>query len=64
MAKPKLKKRLVVRITAPLINRLKICADRDGRPLSSFVRKVLSDAVRTEFRYRNSPKVSAGAAGK
>jgi predicted DNA binding CopG/RHH family protein len=48
MAKPKLKKRLVVRITAPLINRLKICADRDGRPLSSFVRKVLSDVVRTE----------------
>lgn len=46
MAKPKLKKRLVVRITAPLINRLKTCAERDGRPLSSFVRKALTDAAK------------------
>jgi predicted DNA binding CopG/RHH family protein len=45
MAKPKLKKRLVVRIAAPLIAKLKTCAERDGRPLSSFVRKVLADAA-------------------
>jgi predicted DNA binding CopG/RHH family protein len=45
MAKPKLKKRLVVRIPAPLITKLKDCAERDGRPLSSFVRKVLADAA-------------------
>ncbi|MFZ0373027.1 MAG: hypothetical protein WAL39_06900 [Xanthobacteraceae bacterium] len=45
MAKPKLKKRLVVRIAAPLITKLKTCAERDGRPLSSYVRKVLADAA-------------------
>jgi predicted DNA binding CopG/RHH family protein len=45
MAKPKLKKRLVVRIAAPLIAKLKTCAERDGRPLSSYVRKVLADAA-------------------
>jgi predicted DNA binding CopG/RHH family protein len=45
MAKPKLKKRLVVRIATPLINQLKSCAERDGRPLSSYVRKVLADAA-------------------
>ena len=42
MAKPKLKKRLVVRIATPLINQLKSCAEHDGRPLSSYVRKVLA----------------------
>jgi hypothetical protein len=45
MAKPKLRKRLVVRIATPLINQLKSCAQRDGRPLSSYVRKILSDAA-------------------
>jgi predicted DNA binding CopG/RHH family protein len=45
MAKPKLRKRLVVRIAAPLIAKLKTCAERDGRPLSSYVRKVLADAA-------------------
>jgi predicted DNA binding CopG/RHH family protein len=46
MAKTALKKRLVVRIAAPLVNKLKSCAERDGRPLSSFVRKVLADAAK------------------
>jgi hypothetical protein len=46
MAKPKLNKLLAVRITAPLIVQLKTCADRDGRPLASFVRKVLADAAK------------------
>jgi hypothetical protein len=46
MAKTALKKRLVVRIATPLVNKLKTCAERDGRPLSSFVRKVLSDAAK------------------
>ena len=45
MAKPKLKKRLAIRIAAPLIAKLKTCAERDGRPLSSYVRKVLTDAA-------------------
>ncbi|MFZ2078645.1 MAG: hypothetical protein WAV38_18715 [Xanthobacteraceae bacterium] len=45
MAKPKLKKRLVVRFATPLVNQLKSCAERDGRPLSSYVRKVLADAA-------------------
>ncbi len=45
MAKPKLKKRLAIRIAAPLIAKLKTCAERDGRPLSSYVRKVLADAA-------------------
>jgi hypothetical protein len=40
-----LKKRLVVRIAAPLINKLKTCAELDGRPLSSYVRKVLAAAA-------------------
>jgi len=48
MAKPKLKKRLVIRIAAPALNQLKTCAERDGRPLSSFVRKVLADAAARE----------------
>jgi predicted DNA binding CopG/RHH family protein len=46
MAKTPLKKRLVVRIATPLVNKLKSCAERDGRPLSSFVRKVLADAAK------------------
>jgi predicted DNA binding CopG/RHH family protein len=46
MAKTPLKKRLVIRIAEPLINKLKGCAERDGRPLSSFVRKVLADAAK------------------
>jgi hypothetical protein len=46
MAKTPLKKRLVIRIAAPLVNKLKGCAERDGRPLSSFVRKVLADAAK------------------
>jgi predicted DNA binding CopG/RHH family protein len=51
MAKPKLKKRLAVRIAAPLMHKLKICAERDGRPVASFVRKALTDAVaRAESR--------------
>jgi predicted DNA binding CopG/RHH family protein len=45
MAKPKLEKRLVIRIAAPLITKLRSCAERDGRPLSSYVRKVLADAA-------------------
>ena len=45
MAKPKLKKWLVVRIDAPLVNKLKSCAEQDQRPLSSWVRKTLSDAA-------------------
>ncbi len=45
MAKPKLKKRLAVRIDAPLIAKLKRCAERDGRPLASYVRKALADVV-------------------
>ena len=45
MAKPKLKKRLAIRIAAPLIAKLKTCAERDGRALSSYVRKVLADAA-------------------
>jgi hypothetical protein len=45
MGKPRLRKRLVVRIATPLINQLKSCALRDGRPLSSYVRKVLADAA-------------------
>jgi predicted DNA binding CopG/RHH family protein len=49
MAKPKLRKRLVVRIATPLINQLKSCAERDGRPLSSYVRKVLADAAARHF---------------
>jgi len=51
MAKPKLKRRLVVPVAAPLINKLKTCAERDGRPVASFVRKALTDAVaRAESR--------------
>jgi hypothetical protein len=46
MAKPALNKRLAVRIAPALVNKLKTCAARDGRPLSSFVRKVLSDAAK------------------
>jgi hypothetical protein len=46
MAKTLLKKRLVIRIAAPLVNKLKGCAERDCRPLSSFVRKVLADAAK------------------
>jgi hypothetical protein len=52
MAKPKLKKRLVVRIATPLINQLKSCAERDGRPLSSYVRKVLADAAARHLEAR------------
>jgi predicted DNA binding CopG/RHH family protein len=54
MAKPKLKKRLVVRIATPLINQLKSCAERDGRPLSSYVRKVLADAA---ARHLEAPRL-------
>jgi hypothetical protein len=45
MAKLKLKKRLVVRIDAPLVNKLKFCAERDGRVLSNWVRKVADAAA-------------------
>jgi predicted DNA binding CopG/RHH family protein len=48
MAKSKLKKRLVVRITAPLIHKVKIAPERDGRPVSGFVRKALTEAVAAE----------------
>jgi predicted HicB family RNase H-like nuclease len=48
MPKPKLSKRLVVRIAPPLVAKLKTRARQDGRPLSSFVRKVLSDAAREQ----------------
>jgi predicted HicB family RNase H-like nuclease len=51
MAKPKLKKRLAVCIAPALVHRLKIAAERDGRPVSGFVRKALTDAVaRAESR--------------
>ncbi len=46
MGKAPLKKRLVVRITEPLVKQLKTCAARDGRPLSNYVRKVLTDAAK------------------
>jgi predicted DNA binding CopG/RHH family protein len=51
MAKPRLKRRLVIRISVPLVSRLKTIAARDGRPLSSYVRKALTDAAdRAQFQ--------------
>jgi predicted DNA-binding protein len=53
MSKPKLKKRrLVIRMATPLVNQLKALAERDGRPLSSYARKVLADAAAREQRPR------------
>jgi predicted HicB family RNase H-like nuclease len=48
MARKPLKRRLVVRIATLLISKIKFCADRDGRPVSSWVRKALSDAARRQ----------------
>jgi predicted HicB family RNase H-like nuclease len=48
MAKTLLKSRLVVRVAPPLIKVLKACADRDGRPLASWVRKALADVAAAE----------------
>jgi predicted DNA binding CopG/RHH family protein len=46
MKRPKLlKNRLAVRIAPTLIHKVKAAAERDGRPVSSYVRKVLADAA-------------------
>jgi predicted DNA binding CopG/RHH family protein len=46
MKRPKLlNKRLAVRIAPTLIHKVKAAAGRDGRPVSSYVRKVLADAA-------------------
>jgi len=45
MTKRRLSKRLFIRADQPLIDQLKEAAARDVRPLSSFVRKTLIEAV-------------------
>lgn len=49
MAKTKREERLVIRLAGPLLTSLKAAAERDCRPLSSFVRKILIDAITTDL---------------
>jgi hypothetical protein len=60
MARTKREKRLVVRLAGPLEDELKAAAERDGRPVSGLVRKILTDVVIADRAERGSAEAALG----